>query len=99
MFGAFFLALLTMPLRRDSVPTTRRRRACRRSTDRGYVPLNERPHGGHVRLLALVGAGEKRVLDVGCSSGYLARPLVERGCTVVGIERDPAGGRGGARRV
>jgi 2-polyprenyl-3-methyl-5-hydroxy-6-metoxy-1,4-benzoquinol methylase len=55
----------------------------------GYVQLNERPLGGHARLLDLVGAG-KRVLDVGCSSGYLARPLVERGCTVVGIESDPA---------
>jgi len=54
----------------------------------GYVPLNERPLGGHMRMLAMVGPGERRVLDVGCSSGYLARPLVERGCTVVGIERD-----------
>jgi 2-polyprenyl-3-methyl-5-hydroxy-6-metoxy-1,4-benzoquinol methylase len=54
----------------------------------GYVPLNRRPLGGHMRMLAMVGLGEKRVLDVGCSSGYLARPLVERGCTVVGIERD-----------
>jgi len=54
----------------------------------GYVQLNERPLGGHARLLDLVGAG-KRVLDVGCSSGYLARPLVERGCAVVGIESDP----------
>ena len=54
----------------------------------GYVQLNERPLGGHARLLDLVGAG-KRVLDIGCSSGYLARPLVERGCTVVGIESDP----------
>jgi SAM-dependent methyltransferase len=55
----------------------------------GYVALNERPHGGHAKLLALVGSN-KRVLDVGCSSGYLARPLVERGCTVVGIEQDEA---------
>ena len=53
----------------------------------GYVELNTRPLGGHARLLDLVGVG-KRVLDVGCSSGYLARPLVERGCTVIGIERD-----------
>jgi 2-polyprenyl-3-methyl-5-hydroxy-6-metoxy-1,4-benzoquinol methylase len=53
----------------------------------GYVELNTRPLGGHARLLDLVGSG-KRVLDVGCSSGYLARPLSERGCTVVGIERD-----------
>ena len=57
------------------------------SSDSGYVTLNERPHGGHMKLLALVGSG-KRVLDVGCSSGYLARPLIERGCTVVGIELD-----------
>ena len=57
------------------------------TADAGYVALNERPHGGHAKLLALVGSG-KRVLDVGCSSGYLARPLVERGCTVVGIEQD-----------
>lgn len=55
----------------------------------GYVPLNERAHGGHAKLLRLVGEG-KRVLDVGCSSGYLARPLVGRGCIVVGIERDEA---------
>ena len=54
----------------------------------GYVPLNERPHGGHAKLLALVREGT-RVLDIGCSSGYLARPLVQRGCTVVGIEQDP----------
>ncbi|MDQ3670896.1 MAG: class I SAM-dependent methyltransferase [Actinomycetota bacterium] len=53
------------------------------------MALNERPYGGHAKLLALVGSG-RRVLDVGCSSGYLARPLVERGCTVVGIEQDPA---------
>jgi 2-polyprenyl-3-methyl-5-hydroxy-6-metoxy-1,4-benzoquinol methylase len=54
-----------------------------------YVPPNERPYGGHERLLALAGAPE-RVLDVGCSSGYLARRLVERGATVVGIDTDEA---------
>ncbi len=58
----------------------------------GYVELNTRPLGGHARLLELVGT-DKRVLDVGCSSGYLARPLVERGCVVVGIERDPDAAR------
>lgn len=56
--------------------------------ERGYVPLNEHAHGGHAKLIGLVGGG-KRVLDVGCSSGYLARPLVAQGCTVVGLERDP----------
>lgn len=59
------------------------------SSEPGYVALNVRPHGGHAKLLELVGSG-KRVLDVGCSSGYLARPLVEQGCTVVGIEQDEA---------
>lgn len=57
--------------------------------EHGYVPLNENAFGGHAKLLALVGDGQ-RVLDVGCSSGYLARPLVERGCAVVGVEFDPA---------
>lgn len=58
-------------------------------TEHAYVPLNESAHGGHAKLLALVDAGS-RVLDVGCSSGYLARPLVAKGCTVYGIERDAA---------
>jgi 2-polyprenyl-3-methyl-5-hydroxy-6-metoxy-1,4-benzoquinol methylase len=57
----------------------------------GYVPLNERPQGGHARLLALALAiRPSDVLDVGCSSGYLARPLSQAGARVVGIELDPA---------
>ena len=55
----------------------------------GYVPLNERRHRAHAKLLDAVGTG-KRVLDVGCSSGYLARPLRDRGNTIVGLELDPA---------
>ena len=58
------------------------------AVEHGYVPLNEHAHSGHAKLLALVGNG-KRVLDVGCSSGYLARPLVAQGCTIVGLELDP----------
>jgi 2-polyprenyl-3-methyl-5-hydroxy-6-metoxy-1,4-benzoquinol methylase len=58
----------------------------------GYVPLNERQHRAHAKLLAAVGTG-KRVLDVGCSSGYLAHPLSERGNTIVGIELDPEAAR------
>jgi 2-polyprenyl-3-methyl-5-hydroxy-6-metoxy-1,4-benzoquinol methylase len=53
----------------------------------GYVELNERQLGGHRKLIALVGR-DARVLDVGCSSGYLARKLVEQGCSVIGIEVD-----------
>jgi 2-polyprenyl-3-methyl-5-hydroxy-6-metoxy-1,4-benzoquinol methylase len=52
-----------------------------------YVPFNERPYGGHERLLALAGT-PRRVLDVGCSSGDLARRLVERGASVIGIDTD-----------
>jgi 2-polyprenyl-3-methyl-5-hydroxy-6-metoxy-1,4-benzoquinol methylase len=55
----------------------------------GYVPLNERPQGGHARLLSLtLAAGPRDVLDVGCSSGYLAAPLAAAGARVVGIELD-----------
>jgi 2-polyprenyl-3-methyl-5-hydroxy-6-metoxy-1,4-benzoquinol methylase len=58
----------------------------------GYVPLNERRHRAHAKLLGAVGTG-KRVLDVGCSSGYLAQPLSERGNTIVGLELDPEAAR------
>jgi 2-polyprenyl-3-methyl-5-hydroxy-6-metoxy-1,4-benzoquinol methylase len=62
----------------------------------GYVPLNERRHRAHAKLLRAVGTG-KRVLDVGCSSGYLAQPLSERGNTIVGIELDPDAARAAER--
>jgi SAM-dependent methyltransferase len=58
----------------------------------GYVPLNPRRHRAHVKLLAAVGR-DARVLDVGCSSGYLAKPLSERGNAVVGLELDPVAAR------
>jgi 2-polyprenyl-3-methyl-5-hydroxy-6-metoxy-1,4-benzoquinol methylase len=58
----------------------------------GYVPLNERRHRAHARLLEAVGDGV-RVLDVGTSSGYLAAPLAARGNTIVGIELDPDAAR------
>src|SRR5450759_4272592 len=43
----------------------------------------------HTMIVAMVGAN-CRVLDVGCASGYLARVLTERGCTISGVEHDPA---------
>jgi 2-polyprenyl-3-methyl-5-hydroxy-6-metoxy-1,4-benzoquinol methylase len=58
----------------------------------GYVPLNERRHRAHAKLLAAVGTGN-RVLDVGCSSGYLAQPLSALGNTIVGLELDAAAAR------
>jgi 2-polyprenyl-3-methyl-5-hydroxy-6-metoxy-1,4-benzoquinol methylase len=51
--------------------------------------LNPRRHGGHQKMLRLVGSG-RRVLDVGCAGGYLAERLVAQGNTVVGLEVDPA---------
>lgn len=57
--------------------------------DRGaYVTFNDRPLGGHRMVLDLVPPGE-RVLDVGCSAGYLAERLAARGSAVTGIELDP----------
>jgi SAM-dependent methyltransferase len=53
-----------------------------------YVAFNERPFGGHQLLLKMVGAPTS-VLDVGCSSGYLAARLAAKGVRVVGIELDP----------
>lgn len=48
-----------------------------------------RENNSHSLMVALVGSG-KRVLDLGCATGYLARSLVERGNTVSGVEVDPA---------
>jgi 2-polyprenyl-3-methyl-5-hydroxy-6-metoxy-1,4-benzoquinol methylase len=50
------------------------------------VNLSNR-NNSHTLMVELVG-GNKRVLDVGCATGYLARALVERGCTVSGVEFD-----------
>jgi SAM-dependent methyltransferase len=53
----------------------------------GLYEYNARPHGSHAKLLALL-EGRERVLDVGCSSGYLAQRLHARGASVVGLEVD-----------
>jgi 2-polyprenyl-3-methyl-5-hydroxy-6-metoxy-1,4-benzoquinol methylase len=45
------------------------------------------PNVSHSQVIDLVGRN-KRVLDVGCATGYLARQLGTRGCTVSGIEVD-----------
>jgi len=50
------------------------------------VDLSNR-NNSHTLMVELVG-GTKRVLDVGCATGYLAEALVERGCTVSGLEHD-----------
>lgn len=52
------------------------------------IDLSNR-NNSHTLMVELVG-GSKRVLDVGCATGYLARVLAERGCTVSGLESDAA---------
>jgi 2-polyprenyl-3-methyl-5-hydroxy-6-metoxy-1,4-benzoquinol methylase len=52
------------------------------------IDLSNR-NNSHTLMVELVG-GNKRVLDVGCATGYLARTLVGKGCTVSGFEADPA---------
>lgn len=55
----------------------------------GYVALREDPYKTHSLVVGYVGS-DKRVLEVGCSSGYVSRALQERGCRVTGIELDLA---------
>ncbi|HEX6710324.1 MAG TPA: class I SAM-dependent methyltransferase, partial [Rubrobacter sp.] len=46
----------------------------------------------HAQIVDLVGH-DKRVLDVGTSTGYLAEVMVSHGCRVTGIELDPEAAR------
>jgi len=57
-----------------------------------YVPFNERKHRVHRKLVDAAGHGN-RILEVGCSSGYLTERLVANGNTVVGIEYDAEAAR------
>lgn len=45
-------------------------------------------NSSHSLIIELVGQG-KRVLDVGCATGYLAKALGDNGCEVSGVEIDP----------
>jgi O-antigen biosynthesis protein len=54
---------------------------------KGMYEYNPRPHGSQEKLIALIGR-PRRVLDVGCSTGYLAQRIQGRGATVVGLEID-----------
>jgi 2-polyprenyl-3-methyl-5-hydroxy-6-metoxy-1,4-benzoquinol methylase len=45
------------------------------------------PNSVHSRQVGLIG-GNKRVLELGCSFGYISEAMQKRGCTVTGIEMD-----------
>lgn len=56
-----------------------------------YEPSKTKPvdkYGRDHLLLEWIGHG-KRVLELGCSTGYMSRDLAARGCHVTGVERDP----------
>ncbi len=46
------------------------------------------PYGAHEKMVQSVGA-KKKVLEVGCATGYISEKLKENGCNVVGIEINP----------
>jgi 2-polyprenyl-3-methyl-5-hydroxy-6-metoxy-1,4-benzoquinol methylase/glycosyltransferase involved in cell wall biosynthesis len=52
------------------------------------VDIDVNSDTAHAAVLRLVGTG-KRVLELGCASGYMSRILRERNCSVVGVELDP----------
>ncbi|MCU0567004.1 MAG: glycosyltransferase [Oculatellaceae cyanobacterium Prado106] len=45
-------------------------------------------NNSHKKMLNFIGE-QKRVLDFGCATGYLARLLTQRGCQVFGVEISP----------
>jgi 2-polyprenyl-3-methyl-5-hydroxy-6-metoxy-1,4-benzoquinol methylase len=47
-------------------------------------------HKRRIDSLAQLVPTPARVLDVGCGSGVLCRMLADRGCTVTGVDLDPA---------
>ena len=53
--------------------------------------VDERPHepnNSHTLLLDLVGSN-RRVLELGCSTGYMTQWLAAAGCDVTGVEVSP----------
>lgn len=49
--------------------------------------FNSSPYGSHMKIIDLVGE-KKKVLDVGCATGYLDEYLKKNSCYVAGIEID-----------
>ena len=58
-----------------------------RPASRYLSVIRENPYDRSWRLIRWVGS-EKRVLELGCATGYISKRLAESGCEVVGIEID-----------
>lgn len=58
----------------------------------GYVPFNDLPWSSHRLVVEMVG-DNGRVLELGCSSGYVTERLVANGNSVVGVDADAADAR------
>jgi len=52
-----------------------------------YDSFDPDPYGACVKMVQSVGKN-KRVLEVGCATGYISKKLKENACTVVGVEID-----------
>jgi 2-polyprenyl-3-methyl-5-hydroxy-6-metoxy-1,4-benzoquinol methylase len=56
-----------------------------------YVAMREDPYKAHSLVVGYCGANQ-RVLEVGCSTGYLSEALQRRGCRITGVEIDATAG-------
>jgi 2-polyprenyl-3-methyl-5-hydroxy-6-metoxy-1,4-benzoquinol methylase len=56
-----------------------------------HYTFKRSPTGSHVQILEAIRPGT-RVLDLGCSQGLLARPLLEKGVRLVGVDSRAAQG-------
>ncbi len=61
--------------------------------DHGWVDSGPQEYHSYLvpKVISLVPAGARRVVDIGCGNGYLAGVLAGRGFEVVGVEPSPDG--------
>lgn len=57
-----------------------------------YSKFYDVKYGAHAKMVQLVGKN-KKVLEIGCATGYISKKLKENGCQVIGIEIDSSAGR------
>jgi O-antigen biosynthesis protein len=53
-----------------------------------YTQFNYHPYEAHMIVYNLVNPNTK-VLDLGCATGYFARELTHKNCSVFGVDNDP----------